>query len=191
MWRKSEGNSQTSPAISTGYEVPSTPGVPMTNTPKDFAAALPVTSKAAACVTQGIKIKGELTGSEDLFIDGQVEGSITLTNSIVTVGPNASVKAEISAREVVVRGRVQGKVTGSEKIQVWSTARIHGDMKSERIAVEEGAELHGTLEVGKVSSAGTDLSRGIAAKKIEPVKVKDSSAGEEKTSSGAAAAGAD
>ena len=79
----------------------------MTNNPKDFSGASPVTSKAAACVTQGIKIKGELTGSEDLFIDGQVEGSITLTNSVVTVGPNASVKAEITAREVVVRGRVR------------------------------------------------------------------------------------
>src|SRR5438093_1531446 len=95
---------------------------------KDAAGPLPVTSKAAACVSQGIKIKGELTGSEDLFVDGQVEGSITFTNTIVTVGPNATVKAEIIAREVVLRGRVQGKVTGSEKIQVWNTARIHGDM---------------------------------------------------------------
>jgi len=189
MWRKTEGNPQTPPAISTGYRNPSTPGVPMTNNPRDLAPILPVTSKAAACVTQGIKIKGELTGSEDLFVDGQVEGSITLTNSVITVGPNASVKAEISAREVVVRGRVQGKITGTEKIQVWSTARIQGDMKSERIAVEEGAELHGTLEVGKAITSAADLSRGITAKKAEPPKSKDSG-GEERTSSGAAVAGA-
>ena len=61
-------------------------------------------------------------------------------------------KAEITAREVVVRGRVEGKISGSEKIQVWNSARIHGDMKSERIAVEEGAELHGTMEVWKIVS---------------------------------------
>jgi hypothetical protein len=84
------------------------------NNPKEFAPGLSVNSKVAACVSQGIKIKGELTGSEDLFVDGQVEGSITLTNSVVTVGPNASVKAEISAREVVVRGRVQGRITGTD-----------------------------------------------------------------------------
>ena len=119
----------------------------MATDPRNFAGAAHVTSKtAAACVTQGIKIKGELSGSEDLFIDGQIEGSIIFTNSVVTVGPNAKVKAEISAREVIVRGRVDGKVTGTEKIQIWSSARVQGDMKSERIAIEEGAELHGSLE---------------------------------------------
>jgi cytoskeletal protein CcmA (bactofilin family) len=160
------------------------------NNPKEFAPGLSVNSKVAACVSQGIKIKGELTGSEDLFVDGQVEGSITLTNSVVTVGPNASVKAEISAREVVVRGRVQGRITGTEKIQVWSTARIHGDMKSERIAVEEGAELHGTLEVGKAASSGADAGKSAPSKRVEAAKTKDSGNSEEKTSSGAAVAGA-
>ncbi len=162
----------------------------MTTNPRDAAGALPVTSKAAACVSQGIKIKGELTGSEDLFIDGQVEGSVTLTNSIVTVGPNATVKAEIIAREVVVRGRVQGKVTSSEKIQVWNTARIHGDMKSERIAVEEGAELHGTLEVGKAADRSAETTKSAFTKKAESGKASPSSSGEEKPSSGAAVAGA-
>src|SRR5208282_5679314 len=110
----------------------------MATNSRDVAGLPPVTSKAAACVTQGIRIKGELSGSEDLFIDGQIDGSINFPNSIVTVGPNAKVKAEITAREVVVRGRVEGRISGSEKIQVWNSARIQGDMKSERIAVEEG-----------------------------------------------------
>jgi cytoskeletal protein CcmA (bactofilin family) len=164
----------------------------MTNNPKDFAGTLPVTSKAAACVSQGIKIRGELTGSEDLFVDGHVEGSITLTNSVVTVGPNATVKAEINAREVVVRGKVDGKISGTEKIQVWNTARIHGDMKSERIAVEEGAELHGTMEVGKPGAGSADFARGAGSKKIDAPKAKekDTVSGEEKASSGAAVAGA-
>ena len=161
----------------------------MTINPKDAAGALPVTSKAAACVSQGIKIKGDLTGSEDLFIDGQVDGSVTLTNSIVTVGPNATVKAEITAREVVVRGRVQGRVAGSEKIQVWNTARIHGDMKSERIAVEEGAELHGTLEVGKPERS-PEATKSAFTKKADSGKASPSGSGEEKSSSGAAVAGA-
>jgi cytoskeletal protein CcmA (bactofilin family) len=163
----------------------------MTNNPKDFSPVPPVTSRAAACVTQGIKIKGELTGAEDLFIDGQVEGSIVLTNSVVTVGPNAKVKAEISAREVVVRGRVEGKVTGTEKIQVWNTARIQGDMKSERIAVEEGAELHGTLEVGKVVNQASDTTKSGFAKKGETGKATAPNSSGEKPASGAAVAGAD
>ncbi len=163
----------------------------MTINPLQPTGVPPVTSKAAACVSQGIKIKGELTGSEDLFIDGQVEGSITLTNSVVTVGPNAKVKAEINAREVVVRGRVDGKVTGTEKIQVWNTARINGDMKSERIAVEEGAELHGTLEVGKVADRFAETSKGTGSKKNDAFKTNTAASSEEKPSSGAAVAGAD
>ena len=145
----------------------------MATNPRDLAGVPPVTSKAAACVTQGIKIKGDLTGSEDLFIDGQVEGSITFTNSVVTVGPNSKVKAEINAREVIVRGRVEGKVTGTEKIQVWSSARIQGDMKSERIAVEEGAELHGTLEVGKTVDHSHD-TKTAGVKKVETGKLNPS-----------------
>lgn len=153
----------------------------MATNPRDFAGA-PVTSKAAACVTQGIKIKGELSGSEDLFIDGQIDGSVSFPNSIVTVGPNAKVKAEITAREVVVRGRVEGKISGSEKIQVWNSARINGDMKSERIAVEEGAELHGTMEVGKLVDRSQDAVKNAATKKVETGK---------QPSTGAAVAGAD
>jgi cytoskeletal protein CcmA (bactofilin family) len=181
----------TSFKFSTASGHAATSGVSMTINPVQTTGIPPVTSKVAACVSQGIKIKGELTGSEDLFIDGQIEGSITLTNSVVTVGPNAKVKAEINAREVVVRGRVDGKVTGTEKIQVWNTARINGDMKSERIAVEEGAELHGTLEVGKVSDRFADMSKGASAKKAENVKTNSASSSEEKPSSGAAVAGAD
>jgi cytoskeletal protein CcmA (bactofilin family) len=160
----------------------------MATDPRDFSGAPHLTSKtAAACVTQGIRINGELTGGEDLFIDGQIEGSIIFTNSVVTVGPNARVKAEISAREVIVRGRVEGKVTGTEKIQVWSSARVQGDMKSERITIEEGAELHGSLEVGKVMDHTHDAAKNAGARKVETGKLTPS----EKPSSGAAVAGAD
>ena len=105
---------------------------------------------------------------------------VSFPNSSVTVGPNAKVKAEITAREVVVRGRVEGKISGSEKIQVWNSARIHGDMKSERIAVEEGAELHGTMEVGKSADRAQDAAK--SAKKAETGK---------QAPTGAAVAGAD
>jgi cytoskeletal protein CcmA (bactofilin family) len=122
----------------------------MTNNPKDAFGGTQVSSKAVACVSQGIKIRGELTGTEDLFIDGTVEGKITLENSVVTVGPNAVVKADITAREVVIRGDVEGKLYGSERIQIWHSAKIHGDMKSERVAIEEGSELHGHRSSARV-----------------------------------------
>jgi cytoskeletal protein CcmA (bactofilin family) len=160
----------------------------MTNNPKDALGGTPNASKAVGCVSQGIKIKGELTGTEDLFIDGNVEGKISLDNSVVTVGPNATVKADITAREVVVRGRVEGKLHGSERIQIWHTAKINGDMKSERISIEEGSELHGQMEAGKLSSSAEAFVTG--SKKPES-KVKEASSGGGKASSGAAVAGAD
>jgi cytoskeletal protein CcmA (bactofilin family) len=174
MWRKEDGNPQSD--VSYG--------------PKSAAAGSgPVVSgKAAACVSQGIKIKGELTGSEDLFIDGFVDGKVNLSNSVLTVGPNATVKAEITARELVVRGRAEGKFTASERVQIWHTARVQGDIKAERISIEEGAELHGKLEAGKpITSVNSEASQ--QAKKAEASR-PNSRATEEKGATGAATAGA-
>src|SRR5438067_11986375 len=83
--------------------------------------ALPVSPRAAACISQGIRIKGEISGKEDLFVDGTVEGKLDFGNASVTVGPNGKVKADITAREVVVRGTVDGKIEGSEKVQLWNS----------------------------------------------------------------------
>jgi cytoskeletal protein CcmA (bactofilin family) len=191
MWRKEDGKPQPSSEISTGA-LKSIPGVgPMANNPKDAFGGAQPSSKAVACVSQGIKIKGELTGSEDLFIDGQVEGKINLEKSVLTVGPNATVKADITAREIVVRGRVEGKLFGSERIQIWNSARVHGDMKSERVAIEEGSELRGKMEAGKMTTSAAETPASGISKKSETGKPKEMQSNEGKASSGAAVAGAD
>lgn len=178
MWRKEDGSPQPPEATNSTTGKAGVPG-----------PGAPVSPKAAACVSQGIKIKGELTGSEDLFIDGVVDGKVTLSNSTLTVGPNATVKAEIIARELVVRGRAEGKFTASERVQIWHTARVEGDIKSDRISIEEGAEMRGKLEAGKPSAAiGASSHSG---KKSEFSKSKDTGSGDEKNTSGAASAGAD
>jgi len=184
MWRKEDGNPQTSPDVSPN----SRSSTPVGNVGAQGSGVPGVSSKAPACVSQGIKIKGELTGSEDLFVDGSVEGKITLSSSTLTVGPNAMVKADIDAREVVVRGRAEGKFTATERVQIWHTARVLGDIKAERISIEEGAELHGRLEAGKASASDAFAHQG---KKSEADKIKGTHAGDEKSSSGATIAGAD
>jgi cytoskeletal protein CcmA (bactofilin family) len=113
------------------------------------SSALPVSSRAAACISQGIRIKGEVTGSEDLYVDGLVDGKLNLANGSLTIGPNGSVKADVNAREVIVRGKIEGKVTGRDKVQVWSTGQITGEVQTERLAIEEGALLKGKVEAGK------------------------------------------
>ena len=88
-----------------------------------------------------------------MFIDGTVDGKLDLGNASVTVGPNGKVKADISAREVIVRGQVDGKIDGTERVQLWNSGRVTGEVHTERLAIEDGAVLRGKVEAGKPQRA--------------------------------------
>ena len=158
MWRKDEVKPQgvppapVSPAAS--FPQPAASSAPASSSAP--TSSLPVSPRAAACIAQGIKIKGEITGKEDLFVDGTVEGKLELGNGTVTIGPNGKVKADISAREIVVRGQVEGKLDGTEKVQLWSTGRVEGEVRTQRLAIEDGAVLRGQVEAGKEQQRGKD-----------------------------------
>jgi cytoskeletal protein CcmA (bactofilin family) len=156
MWRKEEAKPQApqAPAPSTVGSQPATVSAPA-SAPVSAAtsATLPVSPRATACITQGIRIKGEITGKEDLFIDGTLEGKLDLGNASVTVGPNGKVKADVSAREVVVRGQLDGKIEGRERVQLWNSGRVTGEVRTERLAIEDGALLRGKVEAGKARGA--------------------------------------
>ena len=149
MWKKDDAKTPGGPDISTGSAgsgaAPSGNSAPS----RETAAPLPISSRAAACISQGIRIKGEVTGSEDLFVDGQVDGKLNLTNGSLTIGPNGSVKADVTAREVIVRGKIEGKVSGRDKVQLWSTGQVTGEIQTDRLAIEDGALLRGRVEAGK------------------------------------------
>jgi cytoskeletal protein CcmA (bactofilin family) len=187
MWRKEDGNPQPSPEVPSQFSNATSPNKVGTS-----PLSTPSANKAPACVSQGIKIKGEVTGTEDLFIDGRVEGKITLENSGLTVGPNGVVKADITARELVFRGVAEGKFVAEERIQIWHTARVHGDLKSDRISIEDGAELRGKVEAGK-SAGKTAVSSEIVGrgKKTDQAKTTESTAKDTNVASDAATAGAD
>jgi cytoskeletal protein CcmA (bactofilin family) len=163
MWRKDEVKPQGAPqatppgTANTTFPPASTAIAPASAapaTPAQSAApsALPLSPGAAACISQGIRIKGEITGKEDLFVDGTVEGKLDFGSASVTVGPNGKVKADISAREVIVRGTVDGKIEGTEKVQLWNSGRVTGEVRTERLAIEDGALLRGKVEAGKAPS---------------------------------------
>jgi len=118
----------------------------------------PLGARAVACISQGIKIRGEITGSEDLFVDGEVEGKLALDSACVTIGPNGHVKADVVAREVIVRGCVEGKVRAHERVQVWGTGQVDGEIQTLTLVIEEGAVLRGKVEAGKAAEkAGNAL----------------------------------
>jgi len=149
MWKKDDVKPQgISESSSDSANSPKPSSALPSSTPLS-SSALPVSSRAAACISQGIRIKGEVTGSEDLYVDGLVDGKLNLANGSLTIGPNGSVKADVNAREVIVRGKIEGKVTGRDKVQVWSTGQITGEVQTERLAIEEGALLKGKVEAGK------------------------------------------
>lgn len=145
MWKKEDSKPQGVPEISTGAG--SSMSTPAQS--RDASPSLAPSGRAVACISQGIRIKGEITGSEDLFVDGPVEGKLQLTNGSLTVGPNGTVKADVTAREVIVRGRIEGKISGRDRVQLWSTGHVIGEVQTQRLAIEDGAVLRGKVETGK------------------------------------------
>jgi len=98
---------------------------------------------------KSVVIKGELSGSKDLYVDGNVEGNIELRNHSLTVGPNGNVKANVSAKAVVIQGRLDGSVNASDRVELRKSAVVTGDLTTQRIAIEEGAFLKGKVDIQK------------------------------------------
>src|SRR5437867_4542457 len=100
-----------------------------------------------ATIGRSLVIKGEVTGSEALYIDGKIEGTINLADNRVTVGRNGVVAANISAREVVIMGKVTGNIQCSDRVDIRSEGSLTGDIVSQRISVEDGALLRGSVQL--------------------------------------------
>jgi cytoskeletal protein CcmA (bactofilin family) len=102
-----------------------------------------------ANIGKSVVIKGELSGSEDLYVDGQVEGSIELQGNSLTIGPNGQVRANVNAKSVVVQGKMDGNIRSSQRTELRKTAVVSGDIVTERVAIEEGAFFKGKVDIQK------------------------------------------
>src|SRR5580700_954611 len=113
-----------------------------------YTPVKPATSPVdQATIGRSLVIKGEVSGSESLFIDGRVEGSLNFPDNRITVGRNGTVAANITAKEVVIMGKVQGNVACEDRLDIRSEGLLAGDVITHRISVEEGAILKGGVEV--------------------------------------------
>jgi len=108
-------------------------------------------------IGKSVVIKGELSGSEDLTIEGHVEGKIELKDHLLTIGPNGRIKAQIFAKTVIVLGEVSGNVSASEKVEIRDGGSVDGDIVSPRVAIAEGAHFRGSVDMQKkgVSTAAS------------------------------------
>jgi len=99
-----------------------------------------------AHIGKSVVVRGELSGSENLYVDGQVEGSIELHDHHLTIGPHGRVKASVNAREVVLHGELEGNVHGTERVELKKSAMLTGDIVTHRIVIEDGAVFKGSLD---------------------------------------------
>ena len=135
---------------------PATPAITPSTVASSSAAPRPVALRPSesfrsemAHIGKSVLIKGELSGSEDLYLDGEVEGSVELKNHSLTVGPHGRVRANIHAREVVVHGKIDGNVQGDEKVELKKSAILMGDISTQRIVIEDGAYFKGAIDIQK------------------------------------------
>src|SRR5919107_1215974 len=103
--------------------------------------------KTAVNIGKSVVIKGELNGSEDLTIEGQVEGKIELRQNVLTIGPNGKIKAQVFAKSVIILGEVVGNVTATEKVDIRDNGSVDGDIASPRVAIAEGAHFRGSIDM--------------------------------------------
>ncbi len=148
MWKRDES---VKPATPPAHTPAATPSAPVAAAP---AASEPRTQIGRDNVNIGksVIIKGELSGSEDLTIEGHVEGRIDLKDNVLTIGPNGKIKAEVFAKSVVVLGEVTGNVTASEKVDIRDNGSVDGDIASPRVAIAEGAHFRGAVDMQRAGA---------------------------------------
>ena len=108
--------------------------------------------KGPVNIGKSVIIKGELTGSEDLTIEGHVEGKIELRQNVLTIGPNGRIKAQVFAKSVVILGEVTGNVTASEKVDLRDNGSVDGDIAAPRVAIAEGAHFRGSIDMQRAGA---------------------------------------
>jgi|UPI000380BBB9 cytoskeletal protein CcmA (bactofilin family) len=119
-------------------------------------------AEGSTVIGKSVVIRGELSGNEDLYIDGDVEGTVTLPEGRLTIGPNARVKADISVREVIIFGTLTGNVQAAGRVDLRQSAQVSGDILAGRLSIEESAVLTGRVEL-KVAAEAPKPSAPAAA----------------------------
>ena len=150
MWKPTNqtASSPTSPEpLRPAPAVPVAPAVEPTPVAAPRNATL--NSQDQATIGKSLVIKGEVSGSESLYIDGRVEGSINLSGNRVTVGRNGIVSANITAREIVVLGKVKGNLQASDRVDIRNEGSLTGDVVAQRISIEDGAYFKGGIDIRK------------------------------------------
>jgi cytoskeletal protein CcmA (bactofilin family) len=170
MWKRDEAVKPTSGQ-------PATPGTAASTQPVNAPAAVQPgvrrIERDIVNIGKSVVIKGELNGSEDLTIEGHVEGRIELKDHVLTIGPNGKIKAQVFAKAVIVLGEVNGNVTASEKVDIRDGGSVDGDIISPRVAIAEGAHFRGSVDMQR-KGAQPGQQQKAASSSAQPEKAQAS-----------------
>jgi cytoskeletal protein CcmA (bactofilin family) len=119
-------------------------------------------------IGKSVIIKGELSGSEDLTIEGQVEGKIELRQNVLTIGPNAKIKAQVFAKAIVIQGEVHGNVTATEKVDIRDAGSVDGDVSAPRVAIADGAHFRGSIDMQRQGAPKPGDGKATDTKPVTP-----------------------
>src|SRR5262245_46307395 len=155
MWKRDEAPKPSTPAAPApaAHQPVSTASVPQ---PENRRIERDVVN-----IGKSVVIKGELNGSEDLTIEGHVEGKIELKDHVLTIGPNGRIKAQVLAKSVIVLGEVNGNVTATEKVDIRDGGSVDGDIISPRVAIAEGAHFRGTVDMQRKAAPGQQQAQAV------------------------------
>jgi cytoskeletal protein CcmA (bactofilin family) len=172
MWNKREETPAPRPASAPPAPAAAVPApeirkepVPVSTTPYRTPDSDP---RNTATIGKAVKINGQIFAKEDLYVDGDVEGTIESQDNKVTIGPNGRVQAGIRAREVVILGQVQGNVEAADKVDIRKDAKLVGDIISARISIEDGALFKGSIDIRKPEVKGTTPSTVVTSPAVAP-----------------------
>ncbi|MGC1782472.1 MAG: polymer-forming cytoskeletal protein [Acidobacteriaceae bacterium] len=162
----------------TNPTTPSDPIRPQTPTPLNSEPVAPrpaptpsAASSEQATIGKSLTIKGEITGSEMLYIDGHVEGSVSLPGNRVVIGRNGHVGANISAREVVILGKVNGNINATDRVDIRNEGSLTGDVVAQRISIEDGAYFKGGIDIRKPGNKEAEAAKTNSAAVAAPAHV--------------------
>lgn len=112
-------------------------------------------AEGSTVIGKSVTVRGELSGKEDLYVDGDMEGTITLSENVLTLGPNARVLANVRAKDIVVYGNLKGDLHATGKVEIRGSAVVNGDIYSRRLSIEENASIRGKVNLGTGEAAAT------------------------------------
>jgi cytoskeletal protein CcmA (bactofilin family) len=168
MWKRDENvrpagaRENGSPPPAPGPAAAPPPAAAMTS-PRPEAEAKRQNERDIVNIGKSVVIKGELLGSEDLTIEGHVEGKIELRENVLTIGPNGKIKAEVFAKAVVVLGEVTGNVSATDKVDIRENGSVEGDIVAPKVAIAEGAHFRGSIDMQQAAKPASATARPGAA----------------------------